>query len=60
MTALLWAKDHFQSVLLEKKFPSIKLMYDEENPTNEEEILNEDLEEIFIKLGSSMAEIVEI
>jgi len=39
MTGLLWAIDMFRETLLEGKVEKIKLMFDEDNPTNEEEIL---------------------
>lgn len=41
MTALLYAKDHFKDVLLEGRVPRIDLMFDEDNPTCEEEILGQ-------------------
>ena len=41
MTALLYAKDFFKKTLFQDKVYDFKLMFDQDNPTNEEEILTE-------------------
>jgi hypothetical protein len=48
MTALLYAKDLFKSEILKEKI-NIQFRFDHENPTVEEEILNERLEQVLVR-----------
>ena len=48
MTALLYAKDLFKSEILKEKV-NIQFRFDHENPTVEEEILNERLEQVLVR-----------
>ena len=58
MTALLYAKEFFKETLFQKKVNNLTLHFDEDNPTNEEEILTEDgIETVLIKPGS-MADMI--
>ena len=56
MTSLLWALDFFKEQVLENKINKVKLMFDEDNPTNEEEILEQALEQVILKPDVSFAE----
>lgn len=55
MTALLYAKDFLAGILGLKV---VQLMFDAENPTNEEEILQERMKTVIVKPGS-LADMVE-
>ena len=48
MTAFLFAKDLFKTELLQSKV-NIILMYDSDNPTNEEEIITEKIDKVLIR-----------
>ena len=48
MTAILFAKDLFKTELLQSKV-NIILMYDSDNPTNEEEIITEKIDKVLIR-----------
>ena len=48
MTAFLYARDLFKSELLQSKV-NITLMFDSDNPTNEEEIITEKLDKVLIR-----------
>jgi hypothetical protein len=53
MTTLLYAKEFFKETLFQKKVNNLTLHFDEDNPTNEEEILTEDgIETVLVKPGS--------
>ena len=57
MTTLLYAKDFFKETLLQKKVNNLTLMFDEDNPTNEEEILTEEISTVLVK-PASMADMI--
>ena len=46
MTSLLFAKDYFKEIT---GLTEVVLMFDEEMPTNEEEILEQKLENVLVK-----------
>ena len=48
MTAFLFARDLFKEEVLKNEV-DVTLMFDEHNPTVEDEILNERLSEVFIR-----------
>jgi len=46
MTAMLFVKDYLKE---QTKFDDLHLMFDADNPTNEEEILQEGLMQVYVK-----------
>ena len=46
MTSLLFAKDYFKEMV---GLTEVTLMFDEEMPTNEEEIIEQKLEKVLVK-----------
>ena len=58
MTALLYARDFLLETVLQGKVSKVQLMFDEDNSTNEEEILQEDSIETVLCKTASMADTV--